>query len=76
MANLYDLPKDMLVKLCSTIQEETRKEGKYYISEHKAGGYGVFISEFNSEEELKKYLISYIKKLGKLIWILIILLKQ
>ena len=31
--NLYKLPKDILVKLISTIQDEIRKEQKYYIIE-------------------------------------------
>ena len=31
--NLYKLPKDILVKLISTIQDDIRKEQKYYIIE-------------------------------------------
>lgn len=61
MSNFYDMPKDILVKMLTTIQEETRKEGEYHVIEiyYK---YGEFvITSHNTENELKDYLIKQIQ---------------
>ena len=55
--SLYDLPKDMLVKLISTIQGQD----KYFLFRmHFRDGY--YIETFDNEEELKKYLIEDIEE--------------
>jgi hypothetical protein len=55
--DLYKLPKDVLVKLISTIAEET---GIYYVVSvyYKYGEYD--IREFPNKEKLIKYLIEYL----------------
>ena len=60
MSNFYDLPKDILVKMLITIQEETRKEGIYYVISvyYKHGEYA--IQSFD-EESLRTYLYEFIK---------------
>lgn len=59
MTSLYDLPKDMLVKLISTIQEDS---GKYYVVEvyYKHGESCIF--ECDDEKALRNYLIGYINR--------------
>jgi len=59
--SFHDLPKDMLVKLCTTIQEETRNEGKYYLIYVYYGAHYSII-QISDEEELKKELSKYIKE--------------
>ena len=55
--SLYDLPKDILVKLISTI----KSQDKYYVVRmHFRDGY--YIETFDNEEELKKYLIEDIEE--------------
>jgi len=56
--SLYDLPKDMLIKLISTI----KSQDKYFVVRlyHTYGDY--YIETFDNEEELKKYLIEDIEE--------------
>ena len=63
--SLYDLPKDMLIKLISTLQEDIEKENKYYVVRllYKYGEY--YIETFDNEEELKKYLVEDIEEKSK-----------
>ena len=58
--NLYKLPKDILVKLISTIQDEIRKEQKYYIVEIiDTKQYRVKI--IDSEHEVRTYLYNLVE---------------
>jgi len=58
--SFHDLPKDMLVKLCTTIQEETRNEGKYYLIYVYYGAHYSII-QISDEEELKKNFLNISK---------------
>ena len=61
--NLYKLPKDILVKLISTIQDEIKKEQKYYIVEiinptiHR-------VKIIDTENEVRTYLYNLVESIN------------
>lgn len=66
--SLYDLPKDILVKLITTIQEETKKNLKYavmlYIVNRRDDKEVRIKGLFYDEDEAYKTLISLMKEKG------------
>ena len=61
--NLYKLPKDILVKLISTIQNDIRKEQKYYIIEIiDPTIYRVKI--IDTENEVRTYLYNLVESIN------------
>ena len=67
--SLYDLPKDILVKLITTIQEETKKNLKYAVILYIVNLHGEYDEVrikglFYDEDEAYKTLISLMKEKG------------
>jgi len=56
--SFYDFPKDILVKLISTLQEGNR----YFVFRMYYKDAEYYIETFDNEEELKKYLIEDIEE--------------
>lgn len=62
MNPLYDIPKDIMVKMISTVKENTEKEYSNYIL-FEISDFDTGIKEFN-ELEFKKYMIERIYERG------------